>query len=540
MSFADKIRFIFSGQTYPPLPELPSIYEHVSAHLLADASGLREGGQTLPDDAHLRERTGLDWAPGALDGATIRHPEPGVEPDADRVTQLHAALCRLADRPGQGARVEVTRLFYEGDARRLLGPLLKRLEESPPRNQRRLYDEMRSTALTTGHRNVLKYAMMILAAFGNETDMEFFAAIGRHEEFTFYAALAVSNMLDDTRPTWLDMTRRATGWGRIELTELLLDVVQPEAEVCAFFLREGAGNDIRGGYTALTIARKCRLHDALAVEQPDPKLIAGAVEILGALAADAEDGGPGGDMLDYPEGGLATELLLQHLEQVAGTLQDFLTLDSIRSFGERDREPSALRACGWTLERTPRILAVCRRILDAPHWVDVAQVGLNSRDPIVHERAMAVAKALGLPLREHVKRRIEKEPLSDLWCEFARDASEQQMEEALTMATNLLDLDAIATGPACEPGLGPAYRLHNCVDALLQELRRFPGKGWEVIRPALRSPVVRNRNFALDALARWPSDALTEPVLQALEPCADDPDENLRSKYRQLIASRGG
>ena len=540
MSLTDKIRSIFSGQAHSPLPELPSIYEHISAHLSADAPGLREGGHHLPDEAHVRGPSGMESPPGARDGISARRAPPAsAEPNAERVSLLHRALCRLADRPGQRARAEVLGFFHAGDARLLLGPLLSRLEASPPRNQRRLYDEMRQIVLQTGHREVLKYAMMIVAAFGNEIDMKLFVALGRHEEFTFYAALAVSNLLEDPRSTWLDMARRATGWGRIELTELLLDAEQPEAEVSGFFLREGASNDIAGSYTALTIATKCQLHEALAIERPDGQLLVGGGEILAALAAEARagEGGAGADMFSYPEGGRATELLLQHWEPRVGTLEDFLTIDRLRSFATNNWEPDALRACGWTPQRTERILAFCQRILDAPAWADVAQVGLNSRDPLVLRRALAVAKSLGLPVRDHLKRRIEKEPLCDLWGELARGANEQELDEVLEMATHLLDLDAIATGPAREPGHGPGYRLHRCAHALLRELRHFPGKGWEVIRPALRSPLVRNRHAALDALAAWSGSALTDEVRRALERGADDPDEALRSKAHRILAS---
>jgi hypothetical protein len=57
-----------------------------------------------------------------------------------------------------------------------------------------------------------------------------------------------------------------------------------------------------------------------------------------------------------------------------------------------------------------------------------------------------------------------------------------------------------------------------------------------VIRPALRSPVVRNRHFALRSLSHWPPGLLTEehrePVAKVAE---DDPDEEVRDEARRVL-----
>jgi hypothetical protein len=43
----------------------------------------------------------------------------------------------------------------------------------------------------------------------------------------------------------------------------------------------------------------------------------------------------------------------------------------------------------------------------------------------------------------------------------------------------------------------------GALDFILQDLRRFPGKGRPLIRAGLQSPVVRNRNMTVRALAAW-------------------------------------
>ncbi len=87
VSFFDEVRSFFTGGDREPFPELPSIYAHISAHLREDGPGLLEGGDTLPDDALVRSDAGFGWAPGAMDGAFVRHWDGAAE-TPDRVDAL--------------------------------------------------------------------------------------------------------------------------------------------------------------------------------------------------------------------------------------------------------------------------------------------------------------------------------------------------------------------------------------------------------------------------------------------------------------------
>ncbi len=102
----------------------------------------------------------------------------------------------------------------------------------------------------------------------------------------------------------------------------------------------------------------------------------------------------------------------------------------------------------------------------------------------------------------------------------------------IKFAEETLPLQTIASGPTEVLGVGPEFRYHSALDSLLQELRRFPGKGWPLIQAGLQSPTVRNRNMAIQALAAWnrttwPVEA--EPLLKLaikLEP-NDQTRENM-------------
>jgi hypothetical protein len=103
------------------------------------------------------------------------------------------------------------------------------------------------------------------------------------------------------------------------------------------------------------------------------------------------------------------------------------------------------------------------------------------------------------------------------------------------LATRTLPLQAIALGPGEELGLGKAFEAHSCLDAVLSELRRFPSKGRSLILAGLRSPVVRNRNLAVAALANWDS-VQRETLREVLERARhEEPDEELRVRMNGLL-----
>jgi hypothetical protein len=114
-----------------------------------------------------------------------------------------------------------------------------------------------------------------------------------------------------------------------------------------------------------------------------------------------------------------------------------------------------------------------------------------------------------------------------------------RIDRVLALAEKKIALDQISTGPAKEMGIGPSWAHHGHLDFVLQDLRRFPGKGWLLIQTGIRSPVIRNRHIALRALSawgkdKWPSDA--EALLKTA--LSDEPDGNVRSALEAVLAGK--
>jgi hypothetical protein len=99
-----------------------------------------------------------------------------------------------------------------------------------------------------------------------------------------------------------------------------------------------------------------------------------------------------------------------------------------------------------------------------------------------------------------------------------------------------IDLAAVATGAGDELVLGRGFEPHSCLDHVLQDLRRFPGEARALIEAGLKSPVVRNRNFAVAALAAWARGEWPGGLEESLEwPAACEPNEDVRERMRKAL-----
>jgi hypothetical protein len=103
--------------------------------------------------------------------------------------------------------------------------------------------------------------------------------------------------------------------------------------------------------------------------------------------------------------------------------------------------------------------------------------------------------------------------------------------------TEYLGITLEVARPSDSPGLGPEFQHLSALDFVLQELRRFPGKGWRLIQAGLQSPTVRNRNVAVQALATW-DRALWAAEAQALlrRAIAAEPMDRTRAIMEKVLA----
>jgi hypothetical protein len=171
-----------------------TILASIREHLDPSGCGLLPGGSDLPggeDDLSLSGGRGLRWAPGARDGVASHHVGVGVS-DAD-IGELVVLISRAIG--SRSNPVQFGRLYERLRAERalaiadeLVGAVMRSALPRP------LVADLARRLVTTGqHLEPVKAGIVLLGVSGSGQDRELLLTLGRHEEFTLFCAVAISN-----------------------------------------------------------------------------------------------------------------------------------------------------------------------------------------------------------------------------------------------------------------------------------------------------------------------------------------------------------
>jgi hypothetical protein len=505
-----------------------SIYQHVVERLKFANTSLSRSDAQLPDEDVVAGKAGFRWVAGAFDGAV----SPGAEgDDAEAITaQILLALRSLADRATDEHAARLYSLIAQHRTLLFVDALLERVVNEKTLRTDRVQAIARWLATESPDREAVKTAIAILGVVSHGEDRELLLTLGKHEEFTLFSAVALQHTEQGPEPLVWELAQHVTGWGRIHTVERL--AATRDERIKAWLLREGCRNDIMDEYTALICAKTGDLVTALRAPNPDQALMNGAGAILAALIR----GGPAEGIEGYADGPEAVELYLAHLRGGDADLEDLNVVATIERFVAEERQKADDSAASWR-ERAAAIDEHVRAFKARPEWPAKIQSGLSSSDRSLFSNAAEAAKLFGTDTWDIYFQRAERG--EDQWYFVMQTDDPIRIERVVSLAEERLPLKEIASGPSDELGLGPEFQAHSALDFVLQDLCRFPGKGWALIRTGLQSPVTRNRHMAVRALAAWDRTiwpAETELLLrQALKA---ELDEGVRESMRKVLESQ--
>ncbi|SER26889.1 hypothetical protein [Actinokineospora terrae] len=512
---------------FPAVAAGPTIHDHLRRNL--DDSG-RLTDLSLPDDAAVRARSRLPWAPGAQDGVFVHHASGsgGEDHAADLTALLIAASVepsprRLRDLYEHTAQVEVL------DA---IDDVIDRLKDAGA-NPGAIHALARWLVTTAADRGPVKVGIALLGATGLDDLLDVVRTLGAHDEFTLYAAVAVSNSLPDPERELWALAKAVDGWGRVHCVERLRDTTDPA--IRGWILREGFRTSVMDQYLAHIAATTGGLLEALRAPRVDREVLTAAGAIFQALF---DIGGPAQDISHYTDAADAIEAYLTHMTRQATSLTDLVALADIHSFLTDDHWWDDPHANGWTPDRHQACLDTATALIADPRWTRPVEDGLDSLDPAEFTLADRAARARGTDTFTQHLPWIERDPLDAWWYTAWLQADPTRAEQLITLAGHLLPLDDIGTGPADEPGLGQRWRAHNALQWTIQALQDHPGHGTDLLITALRSPVVGNRTGALSTVSTWPPDAWSDDLRAELATVATtDPSDTLRENATTLLAT---
>lgn len=496
-------------------------WQHSAEPLPAEA-------KTLPDEPPVIDGE-IRWSAGALDGVFGHH--VGTTDDESPVEAIMAALRSVLRKPQQQNVEQLYNLLCQETPLDYIDALLPEVAQDPKLPANKLQALVEWLATESPDRNVVKVAMALLALFPTQKNCQILNVLGAHDEFTLYAIVAFGSILpaDEYESAWLALAKRAGGWGRVQLIERLPASLKQQSR--DWLLCEGYRNAVMYEYTAWHCATHGQLLQAMQ-QQPDAARLLGAAEILQALI----NGGPARDMHDYEEGAQACECYLQCLLAAPpAEIQHYLAAGDIARFAQ---EQSGAEKATWTLEQCGRLLELTNAVMAQSQWPGIIDNHLQGSDKYLFNLAVAASRLRQQEPWEAIYSRQSADPTDDNWYQLMQTDQPEHIARVISLAEQQLDLVAIASGPGMAMGLGLAYRQHQALDFVLQDLNKFPGMGWSLLAVGLRSEVIRNRHMTLNALEVWPQTAWSPEMLQILlAGLRNEPDEQVRERLQALCVN---
>jgi hypothetical protein len=211
----------------------------------------------------------------------------------------------------------------------------------------------RRLAATGRHVEPVKLGIALLGTVRGNRDRDLLLTLGRHDEFTLFCAVAVSNSDPDREAVLWSLARGATGWGRIQAVERLRDTER--ADIQDWLVREGFRNSVMAEYLAYIAATTGRLLDRLTAASPDDQLLEAAGEIISALVP---GGGPAEGIDDYADAPGLLSVFTALMSARARQLTDFVVVDDIAEFLRSDDGWPDRYHHGWTPDQRARLLAM--------------------------------------------------------------------------------------------------------------------------------------------------------------------------------------
>lgn len=370
----------------------------------------------------------------------------------------------------------------------------------------------------------VKFSIGMLGRYGSASDADLLMTLGLHEEFTLLCAIALCKLLgpEQSQTAMWNLARRVRGWGRIYLVRKLASTQCPE--IRQWLLRDGYKNTRMNGYLACLCAIGGRLLEALQAPTCDERLLAGAGQIIEALMGDCD--GPAGTMADYPDG-LAATLAYLHcvLRQRPQQLQVAASVIRIAGLGHD----------GWDEAQLRHVRHLAGQVLAMDYWPALVQDKLRSGSDDEFALAVTVAPAFHVDAWEFQFAKQQRRERSQ-WFGLTNATDPARVERYLALAVEQLDLAALQ-GPMAPVEHGAIdAETHSAINWLAIGLRKFPGKGWPILRAALTGGDWANRCNAVDTLEHWRESHWTTDAVTVLDRAwRTETHPELKQQMEQLL-----
>lgn len=172
------------------------------------------------------------------------------------------------------------------------------------------------------HREVVKFALLVLGTTDCENVKERLKIIALHEEFTGVALFALSNGSRNANNAIWSIAKRVTDWGKVEALNFLEADTE---EIRLWFLTDGVEDMVPGSHAPLMCAEKGKLDIELHEDTITDSIFDGVSKLLMALLYE----GQYRQMDDYEYAGQVLMRYTKHAKTHCQTIHHFYVLTQI-------------------------------------------------------------------------------------------------------------------------------------------------------------------------------------------------------------------
>lgn len=338
----------------------------------------------LPDDAYLVDENHPKLAPGLSD----RLASEGVTPFYTR--KLLKLFMEQVENPTNQTRKATYEKIKDEKLISYYHELLE-LFQQEEMDEQRVQQEAIWLLENAAHREVVKFAILILGCTNCESLKNRLQAIALHEEFTGVALIALKNGTSNANESIWQIAKTVNGWGRIEAISFL---EANSEEIQYWFLTEGAKNYGMNGYAALVCAEKGKLDIILHESDIPNELFNGAGEIILGLLGDETYQA----IHEYEYAGQVLMRYTHHAKTHCRELGQFYILTRIAEYMKESEETWEERFTeNWKTHERQAVHDTIEEIAKQPIWEQQALAILHS-DHTSHAQALAVAQYLEIDI----------------------------------------------------------------------------------------------------------------------------------------------
>ena len=217
------------------------------------------------------------------------------------------------------------------------------------------------------HREVMKFALVVLGTTDCDAIREKLKIIALHEEFTGVALFALFNGAHNANDDIWYVAKNVTEWGKLEA----LNFLEPSREdIRLWFLTNGVDNTVPGSHAALQCAEKGKLDIELHEDSITDTTFEGARKLILALLYE----GQYRQMDEYEYAGQVLMRFTKHAKTHCKTMQHFYAMTQIAHYVNEPKDIWEGRFdYNWKPHERLAVETAIEEISRDPQWLAQAQ-----------------------------------------------------------------------------------------------------------------------------------------------------------------------